>query len=268
MHPQALNYLVGAFASASVMLAAFVLSRVFLWFRVRKLTKFWRPFLSDEVSIVITEYAVSRGIPDPGLANPGNESFVSQGMAHSLSVLLCFLMSRRPQPEPHIIGSREPLRKIAGNLIVLGSPATNPVARKFMDRISELYEVPFKFDFSSEDKTVTLTTFALGQHALTPGKAAGYGTDFGIVLKAPYQLGDKSSWVLIIAGCHMWGTFAAVKASVDRSLLQQVSALSKNADAVGFVIKTDIVNDQPTTPHLLFDGECRVWALQTRPRRN
>jgi hypothetical protein len=240
-------------------------------FNVRHIQIFWKPFFKSKVEIVISEYP-----PQPRSTSSASEVdnlfskywrsrwLISKGMAVALAHLLEFCGNQiTSRDKISIIGSYSGHPSLySSNFIVLGSVASNRFTQLIFQLLESLYDLPYKFStniegYQPEEKGIWITSDNL---LLEPTiDATGFGHDYGVIIKAKYRH-NPDRWVIVAAGCHMWGTEAAAVA-ITRAEIIGVIAQYVNLDNFAFIIKTDLINSRPMEPNLHINGRYYVSQL-------
>lgn len=234
--------------------------------KTRHIRAFWRPFVNKEVDIVISEYP-----PQPTERSSrfvkywGSRWLISKGMAVALAHLLEFcgnqIISR---DKISIVGAKSGHPK-DNNIIVLGSAASNPFTEMILKQLEILYDIPYKFftdteAFRPEEKGILVVA---DNYLLEPKiDTNGFGYDYGLIIKAKYRR-DPERWVVVAAGCHMWGTEAAAFAITRAEVLNIIAQFVK-MDNFALVIKTNLANSRPLESELHINN--RYYVTQLSPK--
>lgn len=251
------------FFGALITPAALGVRQGYVAIRNRSIRTFWRPFVGKPMSIVVTEYRLQGGDELSRIAQvAGTGRLISKGMALALAHILEFCSTRVTSRENIDICGGSSSSETKDNVVVCGGPASNPHAQSLYDRLAELYELPFEFAYA--DPTRMSISCAESGRVFTPSVREGFGHDYGVVIRAPYQQNPVKHAVLV-SGCFMWGTSAAAKAITDPSILNHVYRESDRSQAMAFLIKTRVVNGVAGGPELEIENESLCFAL--KPKR-
>lgn len=232
-------------------------------YKDRNLYKFWSSFFGKSLTIVITEYPAKGTDRLSSIAKiAGNGWLISKGMALALSYLMNFFEnSNRAKKDSLMICGDRTGNSTADNLIILGSPANNPYSRSMYQHLDKNFDLPYKMIW--DDKGVNIGILISEMEQLLPKEEDGQGHDYALVIKAKYQ-DTPSKWVIIVAGCYMWGTEAASKAITNREIINDIAKNSDFHDNVTFIVKTRIVNDSSAGPELIINGKQFIKRIKTK----
>jgi hypothetical protein len=243
---------------------AYLFRKFYEHFKTRNVRRFWQPFIGNSLTIVFTEYSPKGNSRFAKLAKVmGNRWLISRGMAFSLSQILDFCGQNIIKRKDIIVLGDKSGSQTTDNIIILGSPATNVFAESIFNHLSEMYEMPFTFVWDKESITKELVVDSENNEKLIPEYSNGLGHDFGLVIKATYQAIPVKS-VLLMAGCHMWGTQASVSAVTDIKILNEVARYTNGASNIAFVVKTRILNNNPAGPELDISNRRYIQILKSR----
>ncbi len=140
---------------------------------------------------------------------------------------------------------------VAGDLIVLGGPRHNRAAVEVLRHWGELMPFELRDRRSGSNPTYTLQNRDTGE-AWVPDsphadRVASDFNDFGLVVKAPGPHGS-GTW-LLCAGCHAFGTHAAVRALLDPRSVAVISRMLPSAEAhFAAVVQVRVRNFSPEPP--------------------
>lgn len=236
--------------------------KFYRFLKTRNVRRFWKPFISNKLTIIITEYPISG---EDRLANiaktAGSGWLISKGMALSLAHLLDFCESRITKRNEIIVCGDRTGKLETPNMIILGSPANNPYSKSMYEHLSKVYDIPYKIVWEEDGTPIEICT-ASGEK-FSPLLVDGLGHDYAIVIKANYQSIPQKS-LLIIAGCYMWGTKAGAEAVTEPRILNEVASETGNSSNVAFIVKTRVVNDSPIGPEIEIENRRYVHALKAK----
>lgn len=130
-------------------------------------------------------------------------------------------------------------RQIEKDLIVLGGPKNNEIARLFLDKFSEMGIVQQNENrihwLHGEQKTYEGTT----QNGVVV-------KDYGLIIRVanPFSSLKKTSFSLF-TGCHTFGTIAAAKYFTE-NYIREIKPWHKIRNNVVMLVECDVVNEYPT----------------------
>ncbi len=245
-------------------IAAYLARKSYELYKTRNVKKFWRPFLGRSLTVVITEYSPKGNDRFAKLAKVmGNRWLISRGMTCALTHLLDFCGQRITERKDVIILGDKSGSQTTDNIVILGSPVTNLFAASMFKHLTDVYEMPYSFTWDENIVTKALVVDPVNNVSLVPEYNDGLGHDFGLIIKATYQTVPLKT-VLLIAGCHMWGTQSAASAVTNTKILNEVARHTSNASNVAFVIKTRILNNSPVGPELDINGRRYIQPLKLK----
>lgn len=255
-----LSALVSTLVGALLTILAYWSQKVYFYFKTRNVRRFWKPFIKEKITIIITEYPISGSDRLSNIAKTAGAGWlISKGMAFSLAHLLDFCEGKiTKRKDIAVCGDRTGVLETA-DMIILGSPANNPYSKSMYDHLSKMYSIPYKIVWEEDGTPIEITTSS-GER-FSPSIENGMGSDYALIIKADYQLVPQKS-LLIIAGCYMWGTKAASEAITDPKILNEVAKESRNSTNVAFVIKTRIVNDNSIGPEIDIENKRFIHSLK------
>lgn len=216
--------------------------------KLRDGRRFWAPFTSGEVRLVVGRFAMFNEFEPTG--------FVGGGDVNASAELRRFL-NTLDLPDPtisyahvnlNILGLPDPVISYAdaidgdqlkANLILLGGPDANKITGEVMDRIS----TGLRFGDPSQNEIVIRDVVTGKLYAPLRQKPSGkIRTDYGAIIRSPNPF-DPSKHVLIVVGSFGYGTWAAMRYAMSREFLRTRVALSgKPLEAL---IETDVYADTP-----------------------
>jgi hypothetical protein len=140
---------------------------------------------------------------------------------------------------------------VHGSFIVLGGPRQNRVAVELLRHWGQL--VPFELKARGDGRSTTylLRNRGTGEtwvpDPIRADRVANDFSDFGLVVKAQGQKGSGVS--LLFAGCHAFGTHAAVRALTDARSVAVLMRLLPSVDAhFAAVVQVRVRNFWPEPP--------------------
>lgn len=216
-------------------------------------SKFWSRPSQRAVDLVLTGYDVDdigRG-QDLAIAKSATgHRLVSTGMARAIATIQQFAHAdmNSSRISVHDEASTEML-DADSLLIILGSEANNDLAKHYMERIRREFDLPYRFIYNVEHSRIELCDREYNT-AYAPERQNGeWKKDFALIVRTRLTQ-TPSRDLLIISGCHMWGTWSAAMAVTDARWMRE---FSKSAGGVGgnevILIETDIVAGRPQGAH-------------------
>lgn len=260
------NELLGALLStlvgALLTILAYWSQKIYQYVKTRNVRLFWRPFIKEKLTIIITEYPISGNDRLSNIAKTAGAGWlISKGMALSLAHLLDFCESKITKRKNIVICGDRTGTLETDDMIILGSPANNPYSKSMYKHLSTMYDIPYKIIWEEDGTPIEISS--LSGERFSPSVDGGIGSDYALIIKADYQSVPQKS-LLIIAGCYMWGTKAAAEAITDPKILNEVAKETKSSSNVAFVIKTRIVNDNSIGPEIEIDNKRFIHPLRLK----
>lgn len=260
------NELFSAFVStlvgALLTIFAYWSQKIYHYFKTRNVRLFWKPFIKEKLTIIITEYPILGNDRLSNIAKTAGAGWlISKGMALSLAHLLDFCESKITKRKDIVVCGDRTGTLETSDMIILGSPANNPYSKSMYEHLSKMYNIPYQIIWEEDGTPIEIT--AMTGEKFSPSIEGGLGNDYALIIKADYQSVPQKS-LLIIAGCYMWGTKAAAEAVTDPKILNEVAKETKNSSNVVFVIKTRVVNDNSIGPEIEIDNKRFIHALQLK----
>ena len=255
---QFIELIIGAVVAFLVYLA----KKGYTRYRLRNLLSFWRPFIGRSLSIVFTQYPTDGSDFMREKAEiAGGRYLVSEGMTFSIAELKDFsqeYLSRKVKAR--VVGD-----KVCGkpdeNIILLGSPEVNRHSKSLYELVASMYTFPYEMKWDHDGFNKRIVT---KDQVLIPDVKSATGHDYALVIKCSYYDDSPNKKVIMVFGCHMWGTQAAAEALTNRKLINAISRETGNAENIIFLVKTRIVNSHPIGPELMIDGRYFIEVLKRR----
>lgn len=205
--------------------------------RTRRARAFWRPFLGEDVAIVVGRFQ-SEEFERSGLMGAGDSLAVAE--------LQRFLGKLGARMRETVYADRLAGEELGKNLIVIGGPDANAVTHQLVERLHTgiRFGDPTRHIIAITDVTTT------PPRVFAPGPTASDGTsnDFGVVVRAPNPFGTGTT-VLIVAGAFGHGTWAGVRFAISKEFLRQ--AREGGGPSIECLIEADIVRDTPQAPRIV-----------------
>jgi hypothetical protein len=265
LNQELISALAQTILGALLAIAIYLSQKLYEYFKTRNVRRFWHPFIGKSLTVIVTEYSPIGNDRFARLARVmGNRWLISRGMAFSLANLLDFCGE-------HIVKRRDILaigdksgNQTTDNVIILGNPANNIFAASILRHLSEMYEIPYEFVWDPDAINTKIAVDTDNDTKLIPEYKSGLGHDYGLIIKATYQAIPLKS-MLLIAGCHVWGTQASTSAVTDIKILNEVARYTNGASNIAFIIKTRILNNNSSGPEL--DIGNRKYIQILKPKR-
>lgn len=203
--------------------------------RTRHARSFWRPFLSDDLYLVVGSFPEFRKFERSGLLGLGD--------AIALGEIQRFLTQIGAKRVEQVFANRLNGDGLKQTMVVLGGPDANSVAFDAFGQFNS------QFRFGPSDVAIRDT-------ATTPTKVYfpsnfdenGSGIDYGLILCGPNPFcPDKK--MMLIAGCYGHGTWAGARYVGSKEFLELPQI--KDGGTFECLIKTDIVRDTPQAIHMI-----------------
>ena len=208
--------------------------------------KFWKALSGGPISVVLTEYGVNVTSDDEEFEiakSAAGPSLVSIGMAHSLATIQNFAETNLSRTTVEVFGDRDPGVLDAPRLVVIGSEVNNDYSQYLLKRIRERFDLTWSMEWDDEQDRVSLSDGAVNYQPEPMGKDTV--RDYALVLRV--ALKDPDVELLIISGCHMYGSWAACRAVTSKSFLKVLEeTYSAEGPNFGLIISTDAINGKPS----------------------
>ena len=194
---------------------------------------FWEPFVESESLVVIGCFHEFDTFEPTG--------FMGVGDAIALTELRTFFDVLELRDFDVAYADRLSTADLATNLIVLGGPDANPVAREIASRLNYTIRFgnPTEYVVALFD---TLTGSVYAPAAIKHPQHTETGVDYGLILKAPNPL-DSTKQVMFIAGSFGYGTWAGVRFVTSRQFLENSPV--PGDQPLECLIETEIQNGMP-----------------------
>lgn len=219
------SFIINILASIFFVLCGYLLNIVIRFLKFRPFKKLWKPFLNDKQIIVILTTR-----PGP---HKSSTPRVSLNELQSYSVLNTQFSKFNIKVIPQSTDlSMDELKK--NNLIVLGGPSSNEIARRIWLQIQSF--IPFSFDY--ENHIIHDINSKYEPLLDSEGKLK---VDYGLLIrmKNPY---NREKSILLSMGCHGYSTSGSIEALTR---LQYAKQIIKQAGIKDFIslLKFDIDNN-------------------------
>ena len=195
--------------------------------------QFWAPFVESESLVVIGCFHEFDNFEPTGVMGVGD--------AIALTELRAFFDALDLRDFDIAYADRLTTADLATNLIVLGGPDANPVARDIASRLNYTIRFgnPTQYEVALFD---TLTGLVYAPAAIRQPGHTEIVVDYGLILKAPNPL-DSTKQVMFIAGSFGYGTWAGVRFITSRQFLENSPV--PGDQPLECLIETEIQNGAP-----------------------
>ena len=218
---------IGSIGSLLAVYIAWKATRIITNFRNRSFIKFWQTLSFNTISIIYPEYNPIGNDESSLRIRSFAGKVISKGTAMAIHEFLNLVKTN--QYSYNLIGSKSGSEN-ANNLIILGSPRSNPYSETMFRVLDEKFEMPISFVNEKLNCYIKIKD----DLSRTPDIKGNSGTDYAVIVKANYS-SDQKRFVVIAAGCQMYGTWAAAKALCDPIFLINLTkkiGISNNIVAV------------------------------------
>ena len=215
--------------------------------------KFWRPFLSGDVRIVVGRVNLPKNC---NYKEPAG--LVGTGDMHAATLIathLGDLMVRQLGQKIEILDQYQ----LSGgqssvNLICLGGPDVNIITRQLLHEINPSIK-PISFINNDPNDLHFIDT--LTGNVLPSDAQLSHSNDFGLLVKAPSP-SNPSRAVMIIAGCFGYGTWAGAILVRSPRFLAEVRSrglLAKGRNSSGGIVEcffeSNVLGNAPEEPKIV-----------------
>jgi hypothetical protein len=227
--------------TAVIAAAGWFLKVVFDWWKRRKARKFWRPFLRDDLLIVLgyfgdeqsTQFEASHlmGVGDSMAQAELREYLEILGLKHCK---VCFAEELDKRGD-----------ELKRPLISLGASGTNRVTMTLLERVNATWRFE---DLDGEDPRIVDSTVHDKKYMpcyMRNGKTGvNAGIDYGLIVRAsnPY---DADMPALVIGGCFGYGTWGGVRHLLSKEFLKSKNAKQKSGYEL--LLEVQYERDAPCT---------------------
>lgn len=203
--------------------------------------RFWRPFISAELKIVVGRFREFDTFEASGLIGVGD----MQAAAEVTSFFAELGFRRRARAIDIIYQDQLAGDLYSANLICIGGPEGNRVTERILRRINHTIE--FDGGGTSLRDTETGTVYNPEFETDHEGKKT-LTLDCGFLIKAPNPL-DKRRTVVILAACYGYGTWAG--ATLARSPQFLHTDLVGQGEAIECLYKVEVIEEVPQIPNII-----------------
>lgn len=230
------------------------------YFRNRKVRRFWKPFLEKHISIVMAEYPAAGNDLSAKIARKAAGGYlVSKGNALAMSRLYDFLSHYITKGSSVTVCGDKSGVQGDGCLIIIGSPANNLFSQTVFRSLEDRFHVPYTILYDQQTGEIWFESKD-GKKTFHPRVEEGRGVDYALVARAKYR-SFPDCHVILLAGAHMFGAKAAADAITNRSIINHVEKVTRNAENVLFLLKTNVINNHSGEPELEFESETHICIL-------
>jgi hypothetical protein len=202
--------------------------------------RFWRPFFSDDMKIVMARFREFDAFEASGLVGVGG----MQAAAELVSLLDDLGFRRMGRTIDIVYHDQLPGDLSGVNVVCIGGPDGNQVTRRILEGIDHTIALgdPKRYEISIRD-TSTGQTYK-------PERERGKNVilDYGLLVKAPNPF-DPQRTVLVFAGSFGYGTWAGIKLARSPQFLR--SPLVSAGAAVECLYKTEVIEEIPQQPNIV-----------------
>ena len=201
--------------------------------RSRRARAFWRPFLTDDLCIVVGRFQKE-------FKDFERSGFLGAGDAVALAELQHYL-AKIGAPEPQLFYADQLQGdSLKHTMISLGGPDANAVTRE----AAKLIGSTLRFGDPSGHEISILDTAANPPRHFSPQPLDrdGSGTDYGVILRAPSPFAPGKQ-IMIVAGSFGHGTWAGTRFVTSPAFLALPQSRAQHA--LECLVKTDVVGDTP-----------------------
>ena len=210
-------------------------------FKLRKARRFWKPFIDDELQVVLGRFSEFTPFEPSG--------FVGVGDAIALMELRAYFETLGLRNLTVSYADRLSGDSLKTNLVLLGGPDANAASKEAIERIKStlLFGNPTQYEVALYDSATDKMYAPL--RALSSGEIT---TDYGIIFKTTNPFAPDK-WLLLVAGSFGYGTWAGIRYAISKPFID--NPVVSTGKPIECLIKADIVRDTPQN--------IRVVALRT-----
>ena len=206
--------------------------------RTRKARTFWRPFLTNDLRLVIGRFLEFEGFERSGLLGVGD--------AMALAELQNYLGLIGVSKSQVVYADRLDGDALKHTLISLGGPDANAVTRDAVKSIDS----KLRFGDPSINEIAIRDSGASPPKLYVPSAPDrdGAATDYGLILRARNPF-DTTKEMMIIAGAFGHGTLAGTRYVTSQEFLALPAVGARSAFEC--LVETDVVRDAPQAIRLV-----------------
>jgi hypothetical protein len=203
--------------------------------------RFWRPFISGELKIVVGRFREFDTFEASGLVGVGD----MQAAAEVVAFFAELGFRRRARAIEIVYQDRLAGDLYGANLICIGGPEGNRVTERILRRINHSIEFDGGTSLrDTETGTVYNPEFETGHE-----EQKALALDCGLLIKAPNPF-DPRRTVMIVAACYGYGTWAG--AALARSSQFLHTELVGQGEPIECLYKVEVIEEVPQIPNIIF----------------
>lgn len=213
-------------------------------------SNFWNRPSKGSVDLVFTAYDIeelTRGLDMSSIESATGFRVVSTGMARTVAIIQQFARVDMKAEDVAIYdetGAEDVAVSGDQLLIILGNEVNNDLARHYMDRVRDEFELPYQFAYDAENARIEVRD---SEHHVVygPERQGDHWTkDYAVIIRVRLQQ-TPSRDLLIISGCHMWGMWSAALAITDAKWMKEFGKAGSSPGDQVILIETDVVGGHP-----------------------
>ena len=145
-------------------------------------------------------------------------------------------------------------RTLEGSFVLLGGPKNNPITSEVLAALDREKPLTLRMEVDPESARAEILDRRTGERfrsdqAVEEQVPTDF-SDYGLAIKAPHPASGKT--IYICAGCHAFGTYAALRALIEPELADAlVRRLSRPNAAFECLAHTRVRNFVPETPSIV-----------------
>jgi hypothetical protein len=213
--------------------------------------RFWRPFFSGDVKIVVDRFNQFNSWEASGLVGVGG----MQATAEIVSLLDDLGIRASGRQVSIVYHDRVDGNVHGSNLICIGGPDANSMTKLILQRLDLSIRLGIP-----EQHNIVITDLETGRPYFPKIESAGRGDDrvtldHGVIIKSQNPFNRKRC-VLIVAGSYGFGTWAAAKLIHSRQFL--TSAPVKRGLDIECLFKAEVIDEIPQEPEMILTRKISV----------
>jgi len=145
-------------------------------------------------------------------------------------------------------------RTLEGSYVLLGGPKNNPVTAEALQALDAVRPLTLRLEVDSESGAAEILDRRTGERfrsdQAVEEQVPHDFSDYGVAVKAPHPQTGKP--IYLCAGCHAFGTYAALRALIEPELVEGlVRRLGQPDAAFECLVHTRVRNFVPETPTIV-----------------
>lgn len=142
-------------------------------------------------------------------------------------------------------------KQIENDIIILGGPKNNDIARLFLDKLKDIRTVVYQ-----ENNTIYWNVRNEEREFNAIEKNQKVIKDYGLIIRGINQFSNqpKKSSFCLFTGCHTYGTIAAAKYFTEE-YVRKFSWFSKNKENLILLVECDIIDGFPVGIQIIKEYE-------------